>query len=131
MEIGKDGNKNHENLTMVVSITTVVVSNRLIAELRLFNKRDNTQMNVHKFKIGLLVFSVVSSQRLSSKCENDMLILEIPYPDQHTANLLYLQAGTCDENNYGGSFRYDDQSLIATLEIPIEECDLKDELYGS
>ena len=82
-------------------------------------------------KIVLAGFFAVNGQRLSSTCENDNLVIDIPYPDEATAQLLYLQAGTCDQTNYGGSLTYDSANSVAKVSIPISSCGLKGELYGT
>ena len=80
-------------------------------------------------KLGLVSILPIYA-KLSSTCENDNLILDIPYPDKRTAKLLFLDAGTCDQDNYGGSLVYDENTSMAKVTIPISSCGLKDELYG-
>ena len=81
--------------------------------------------------IAVSVFSTVNSQQLKAKCGLGNLIVDIPYPDERTAKLLYLTAGTCNETNYAGSTIYDVTKSVFQITIPIEPCGLKNELYGT
>ena len=57
------------------------------------------------------------------------LVIKIPYPDERTAQLLSLDAGDCNITNYGGSTTW--AAGVATINIPIEACNMKDELYST
>ena len=57
------------------------------------------------------------------------LVLEIPYPDENTAQLLTLEAGDCDATNYGGSLNWAND--VATVTIPIDACNMRGTLYST
>jgi len=57
------------------------------------------------------------------------LVLEIPYPDERSAQLLTLDAGDCDASNYGGSLNW--ANGIATVTIPIDACNMRGTLYST
>lgn len=71
------------------------------------------------------------SQSLTASCDNDNLVLDIPYPDERTAKLLYLQAGNCDETNYNGDFNYDSTRGVAVVTIPITACGMENPTYST
>jgi hypothetical protein len=68
---------------------------------------------------------------LGSMCQNGDLIISIPHPDEKTASLLFLDAGTCDQDNFQGSITYDHDTQRAEVSIPIDHCNLREELYGT
>ena len=57
---------------------------------------------IRLYALSILVFSKIKSRQITSSCRNDTFIVEIPYDHEETAKLLYLEAGTCTEENYGG-----------------------------
>ena len=89
-------------------------------------------------KIAFIIFFNISvslsdsKNSLSTYCENDNLVVKIPYSDENLSDLLSLKAGECDETNYNGtSVFYESLSLIEIL-IPIKSCKLdKNSRYGS
>jgi len=90
-------------------------------------------------KLALIAASIAAtansqSPKLGATCQTgtdgvEKLVIEIPYPDERTAKLLSLEAGDCDVNNYGGSMTW--AAGVATLLIPIDDCAMRDELYGT
>ena len=81
--------------------------------------------------LSIITVSVYS--KLHSACQNDNLILTIPYPSVITKNeILKLGAGNCTswgEKNDGFEFEYDTNLKAANLTIPILHCNLKTDLY--
>ena len=86
--------------------------------------------------VVILIFgevSVNSSVRaqLASKCTDDnFLEVDIPYPNKRTAKILHMKSGICDQDNYalkGGEFEYDENSSIARMRLPIDQCELNTE----
>jgi len=90
-------------------------------------------------KLALIAASIAATAnsqapKLGATCQTgtdgvEKLVIEIPYPDERTAKLLSLEAGDCDVNNYGGSMTW--AAGVATLLIPIDDCAMRDELYGT
>ena len=77
--------------------------------------------------LTILTCSQVKSQnpyKVTSSCDDNNFIVNIPHPDKNTANLLHLHAGNCDETNYGGEYFYDSDSNNFVIKIPIDNCDL-------
>ena len=58
---------------------------------------------------------------LSSKCEDGSLIISIPHPDEKTASLLFLNAGTCDQDNFQGAISYDRQTKRAEVSQSVKK----------
>jgi len=82
--------------------------------------------------LGLLALSANTNAKLGSSCSDDgNLVIDIPYPDERTATLLFLEAGSCNQDTYGGSFVYDAVTKHAKVTIPIEACGLKGALYDT
>lgn len=81
-------------------------------------------------KLALLSLSALASQAFSQALKSDCddsgnLVLDIPYPDTApTPKLLRLEAGSCDVDNYGGSFAYDDTKKVAVVTIPKAACEI-------
>jgi len=76
----------------------------------------------------------IQALELGATCQTgtdavEKLVIKIPYPDERTAKLLSLEAGDCDVNNYGGSMTW--AAGVATLSIPIDDCAMRGELYGT
>ena len=85
----------------------------------------------------IVFFSIVNSQKLNSKCvgeTNPNLVIEIPYPDKKSTNLLHLHAGSCDQTDFeqfGGSLVYISDLSLAKLTIPIDACNMRSaHFYG-
>ena len=53
------------------------------------------------FGIAACLVFTTNSIKLNGKCEGDPsapdFIVEIPHPDENSANVIYLRAGNCDE----------------------------------
>ena len=89
--------------------------------------------------LAIVVFFIltVNSSKLNSECKGDSsspnFVIEIPHPDEKTANLLHLHSGSCDQTNFkqfGGSSVYHVDSSTIEITIPILACDLKNSVYG-
>ena len=79
--------------------------------------------------------SAPTGPQLDAKCllENSIekLVIEIPYPEAQKANILYLEAGSCDATNYissGGNMTTSDNNVV-TISIPIDACDIRGVVY--
>ena len=85
------------------------------------------------FLAGASHKSIISA-KLYSDCRNDNLIINVPVKQEKAANILKLSAGNCTEENVPGGvekvLKYDSVNEIASLTLPIEECDLRGELYA-
>ena len=86
--------------------------------------------------VGCLLFTANAS-KLDGRCEGDNespnFIVEIPHPDEKTASLLYLHAGTCDQTSFeqfGGSLVYNDSSLTVEITIPVVACGIREVDFG-
>merc|ERR1712113_425294 len=83
--------------------------------------------------INFFLFGI-NAQKLSSDCRDDELIISVPLKDPKMANVLKLSAGNCTDDNIPGGIEevltYDKVKEIASISIPILECDLKKDLYA-
>ena len=95
-------------------------------------KHDNFLKLV--FLAGASSHKSIISAKLYSDCRNDNLIINVPVKQEKAANILKLSAGNCTHNNVPGGveniLEYDSINEMASLTLPIEECDLKGELYA-
>ena len=80
---------------------------------------------------ALISISSINCQQLSSKCESGNLVIEIPSSNQNLAQLLHLEAGSCDQNNYGGSIDNIANTSTTKITVPIDACNLRVPLNGA
>ena len=82
--------------------------------------------------IVLCLVLTTNCKDLNGECKGDrsapVLVIEVPYPDAKSANLLHLQAGSCDETSFeqfGGTLVFNEVDSIVELTIPIFECEIR------
>ena len=74
----------------------------------------------------------MNCQKLSGKCESGDLVIEIPYSSAlNSAQLLYLEAGTCNQINYGGSILNNADTSSIQITVPIDACNLRVPFNGA
>ena len=73
--------------------------------------------------------ALTTSQDLYGACQDDNLVVNIPYPTVVTTDdILYFNAGTCGDwssaETAGARLNYNPTNLTADFEIPIGACSL-------
>ena len=110
-----------------IIITPLYFLNCLARRSRLARRSSHRyKHDMKNLALALASLSSINCQKLSGKCESGDLVIEIPYSSTlNSAQLLYLEAGTCDQTNYGGSILNNADTSSIQITVPIDACDLR------